>query len=157
MSSSVPPSSDLWLASLLSLPVESSLPVDSTSFSSVSAGLAPDVPSLPSLTLTKIPSMDSTSVPSSSLPSSDNSIVLVSHTSTVNVHPMVTRSKNSIFNPKALAVATDYTTIEPSSYFVASKHKHWVEAMDFEFNSLLQQKTWSLVPLPSGKNMVGCK
>ena len=157
MSSSVPPSFDLRLASLLSLPFESSLPVDSTSFSSVSAGLAPDVPSLPSLTLTKIPSMDSTSVPSSSLPSSDNSIVLVSHTSTVNVHPMVTRSKNSIFNPKALAVATDYTTIEPSSYFVASKHKHWVEAMDFEFNSLLQQKTWSLVPLPSGKNMVGCK
>ena len=73
------------------------------------------------------------------------------------MHPMVTRSKNGIFKPKALAVATDYTTIEPSSYSVASKHKHWVEAMNSEFSSLLQQKTWSLVPLPPSKNVVGCK
>ena len=80
-SSLVTPSSDLWLASLLSLPVESSsLPVDSTSLSSVSANPAPDVPSLPSLILTEHPSLDSTSIPSSSLPSSYNSIVRVKYT-----------------------------------------------------------------------------
>lgn len=55
-----------------------------------------------------------------------------------NVHTVVTRSENGIFKPKALAVAIDYTTIEPSSYLVASKHKHWVEFMDSKFNSLLQ-------------------
>ena len=40
---------------------------------------------------------------------------------------------------------------------LASKHKHWVEAMNSEFSSLLQQKTWSLVPLPPSKNVVGCR
>lgn len=71
MSSSVTPFSKLWLASLLYLLVESSLLVDFTSLSSVSTSPAPDIPSLPSLTLTEIPFLDSTSIPSSSLPSSD--------------------------------------------------------------------------------------
>ena len=143
VSPSVTPSANVWLASLLSLPVESSLPIASsfpavsTSFSLVSDSPTSNVPSLPDLPLPALPSLDSHSVPSSSLPSFDTSIVLMVDTPTANVHPMVTRSKNGIFKPKALVFATDYTTIEPSSYFVASKHKHWVEAMDSEFNSLL--------------------
>ena len=78
-----------------------------------------DVPSLPDLPLPALPSLDSHLVPSS-----DTSIVPVVDTPAANVQPMVTRCKNGIFKPKDLAVATDYTTIEPSSYSVASKHKH---------------------------------
>lgn len=78
-----------------------------------------DVPSLPDLPLPALPSLDSHLVPSS-----DTSIVPVVDTPAANVQPMVTRFKNGIFKPKDLAVATDYTTIESSSYSVASKHKH---------------------------------
>ena len=144
VSPSVTPSANVWLASLLSLPVESSLPgassflAVSTSFSLVSDSPTSDVPSLLALPLLALPSLDSHSVPSYSLPSFDTSIVPVVDTPTTKVHPVVTRSKNGIFKPKALVVATNYTTNEPSSYSVASKHKHWVEAIDSEFNSLLQ-------------------
>uniref|UniRef100_A0A2N9EEY0 Integrase catalytic domain-containing protein n=1 Tax=Fagus sylvatica TaxID=28930 RepID=A0A2N9EEY0_FAGSY len=54
-------------------------------------------------------------------------------------HPMQTRSK------------------KPPSYTVASKHSKWCTAMDEEFQALQQQATWSLVPLPVSKNVVGCK
>ena len=74
-----------------------------------------------------------------------------------NTHPMLTRSKNGIFKAKAYDVQADYAIIEPPSYAVAYKFSHWVEAMDSEFASLQRQHTWSLVPLPYGKNMVGCK
>ena len=70
---------------------------------------------------------------------------------------MLTRSKNGIFKPKVFAVQTDYSCIEPPSYFITSKYPHWVEAVDSEFTSLQQQHTWSLVPLPPNKNVVGCK
>ena len=70
---------------------------------------------------------------------------------------MLTRSKNGIFKPKVFAVQTDYSCIEPPSYFITSKYPHWVEAMDSEFTSLKQQHNWSLVPLPPNKNVVRCK
>ena len=40
---------------------------------------------------------------------------------------------------------------------MASKHSKWCIAMDEEFQALQQQATWSLVPLPASKNVVGCK
>lgn len=36
-------------------------------------------------------------------------------------------------------------------------HPEWREAMDLEFDALLQKQTWRLVPLQSGMNVVGCK
>ena len=35
--------------------------------------------------------------------------------------------------------------------------KQWKEATDGEYKSLMQNKTWRLVDLPKGKNVVGCK
>ena len=71
---------------------------------------------------------------------------------------MTTRSKNGITKPKLCFKAVlDYTHTEPPSYKVASKFPQWVQAMDVEFSALQRQKTWSLVPAPSGINLVGCK
>jgi hypothetical protein len=73
-------------------------------------------------------------------------------------HHMQTRSKNGIFKPKvSYATQVDYTTTEPTSYTNASKHSQWCTAMDEEFQALQKQGTWSLVPLPATKNVVGCK
>uniref|UniRef100_A0A2N9I2X8 Reverse transcriptase Ty1/copia-type domain-containing protein n=1 Tax=Fagus sylvatica TaxID=28930 RepID=A0A2N9I2X8_FAGSY len=77
---------------------------------------------------------------------------------TVVSHPMQTRSKSGIYKPKlTYAAIIDYAVTEPTSYTVASKHSSWCTAMDEEFQALQKQNTWSLVPLPSSKNVVGCK
>ncbi|KAM1320462.1 hypothetical protein ACFX2H_005342 [Malus domestica] len=98
--------------------------------------------------LSSSPSSSPDSLPPSSLP---------------NIHPMTTRSKSGIFKPKALlatkhplssSLSLDYT---PSTYLQASKHLPWRQAMQEEFNALLQTGTWSLVPPTSSQNLVGCK
>uniref|UniRef100_A0A2N9GV31 Reverse transcriptase Ty1/copia-type domain-containing protein n=1 Tax=Fagus sylvatica TaxID=28930 RepID=A0A2N9GV31_FAGSY len=68
------------------------------------------------------------------------------------------RSKRGIFKPKVtFAAQVDYTNTEPTSYTQASKHSQWCTAMDEEFHALQKQGTWSLVPMPTSKNVVGCK
>ena len=70
---------------------------------------------------------------------------------------MLTRSKHGIFKPKAYVVVRNYVQRKPLTFHVASRFPHWVEAIDSKYNSLLKKNTWSLVPLPSGKNVVHCK
>ena len=59
-------------------------------------------------------------------------------------------------SPKPMLLKLTLVT-KPPSYVVASKFSHWIAAMDSEFASLQQQHSWSLVPIPYGKNVVGCK
>ncbi|XP_059315471.1 uncharacterized protein LOC132066103 [Lycium ferocissimum] len=47
--------------------------------------------------------------------------------------------------------------LEPSSFKDASRHEHWVEAMQAEMDALEQNKTWVMVDLPSGKRAIGSK
>jgi len=47
--------------------------------------------------------------------------------------------------------------VEPSSYAQAASIPEWRVAMDSEFQSLLQNDTWSLCSRPPGKNLVPCK
>jgi hypothetical protein len=71
---------------------------------------------------------------------------------------MQTRSKNGIFKLKlTYAALIDYTITKPTSYTMASKHSGWCTTMDEEFQALKKQGTWSLVPLPISKIVVGCK
>uniref|UniRef100_A0A2N9FFC2 Reverse transcriptase Ty1/copia-type domain-containing protein n=1 Tax=Fagus sylvatica TaxID=28930 RepID=A0A2N9FFC2_FAGSY len=73
-------------------------------------------------------------------------------------HPMQTRSKSGIYKPKlGYAAQVDYTVTEPPSHKIAAQHSSWCTAMEEEFAALQKQGTWSLVPPPPHKNIVGCK
>ncbi|KAG8471832.1 hypothetical protein CXB51_036626 [Gossypium anomalum] len=63
----------------------------------------------------------------------------------VNIHPMQTRSKSGIFKPRVLSAevgVSERTTIEE-----ALSSKEWALAAQQEFDALLRNQTWDLVPL----------
>jgi histone deacetylase 1/2 len=75
------------------------------------------------------------------------------------LHPMKTRAKDGISkpNPKyALLTTTSSIPSEPSSFTQAIKNPQWKNAMADEFNALLTNRTWSLVPYHKGMNVVNC-
>ncbi|KFL89552.1 hypothetical protein AmDm5_1575 [Acetobacter malorum] len=85
-------------------------------------------------------------------------IVLPVHS--VSLHPMQTRSKSGIIKKKAFVASISsvgQSDVEPSTFKAASKIVEWQSAMQDEIDALHAQHTWDLVPLPSGKNLVGCK
>ncbi|XP_020700434.1 uncharacterized protein LOC110112523 [Dendrobium catenatum] len=72
---------------------------------------------------------------------------------------MIIRSKAGIFKPKqilSLTCSADNNST-PLTYKQASKHPHWQIAMQEEINALHKQQTWSLVPVPPNKPILGCK
>uniref|UniRef100_A0A2N9FEL3 Reverse transcriptase Ty1/copia-type domain-containing protein n=1 Tax=Fagus sylvatica TaxID=28930 RepID=A0A2N9FEL3_FAGSY len=73
-------------------------------------------------------------------------------------HPMQTRSKSGIVKKKSFATSTtiNYLQTKPPNFTIASKIPEWRVAMASEFDALQQQHTWSLIPLCSGQNLVGC-
>lgn len=46
---------------------------------------------------------------------------------------------------------------DPQTYAEANGHPEWEAAMDEEYNSLIENQTWDLVPLPSNRKLVRCK
>ena len=87
-------------------------------------------------------------------------------------HPMTTRSKNHISKPKSFtdgtvryplpcALLVDGVDVnisaEPTCYTSAMKDPKWRAAMNLEFDALLKNQTWELVPSHLAQNIVGCK
>ncbi|WVY95893.1 hypothetical protein V8G54_028044 [Vigna mungo] len=75
-------------------------------------------------------------------------------------HPMVTSSKNGIYKPKQVHLASKFPladSTEPSCVTRALKNQEWKSAMSEEFNALLDNGTWSLVPREPSFNVVGNK
>jgi len=85
------------------------------------------------------------------------------------LHPMVTRAQNQIVQPRiftdgrvkypisrALLAVHDVALTEPTCYSNVVKVPEWRQAMQTEFNALLQNQTWTLVP-QQATNLVGCK
>ncbi|KAK0605174.1 hypothetical protein LWI29_023729 [Acer saccharum] len=83
------------------------------------------------------------------------------HTSPpVGNHPMVTRSKNNIHKPITKLSLTSVllpTQVEPTCVSQALKFPEWRRAMSEEFDALVRNNTWTLVPSQSSSNTVGCK
>jgi hypothetical protein len=46
---------------------------------------------------------------------------------------------------------------DPQSYSKATGNLFWESAMQEEYNSLLKNQTWDLVPLPSGRKIFRCR
>jgi len=87
-----------------------------------------------------------------------------------SIHPIVTHAKNNIPKPReftdgkvrypiprALLAESSSLTIEPTYHSSAVKDKNWSAAMNIEFDALLQNQTWTLVPPNSATNVIGCK
>lgn len=73
-------------------------------------------------------------------------------------HTMQTRAKNNIFkpNPKCTltAITTPHLTMEPTCVSKALKTPEWRQAMSEEFNALLRNRTWVLMPPTPQQNVV---
>ena len=116
--------------------VLSSFPVSSQS-SNVPATTI-DV-SLPSSSLISSSSPVASSSPAiAEFPDHLPSSIIPSSSSLPNSHPMLTKSKHGIFKPKAYVVVRNYLQEEPPTFNIASRFPHWVEVIDFEYNSLLK-------------------
>ncbi|CAH9137975.1 unnamed protein product [Cuscuta epithymum] len=100
-------------------------------------------------------------IPAASHPLADSSSQPASPDSTApvgNVHPMQTRSKSGIFKPKTIfTLNTVVSTPDPTCFSVANRHLKWRAAMAEEFNALISNHTWDLVPFDAKKNVVGSK
>jgi histone deacetylase 1/2 len=46
---------------------------------------------------------------------------------------------------------------EPVSMDEALGNQKWCDAMDAEYQALLKNRTWHLIPCPKGNNIIGCK
>eukprot|EP00253_Pinus_taeda_P010429 PITA_10429 len=72
-------------------------------------------------------------------------------------HPSPDRASSSesytpVINREQGAYSSD-----TQSYVEAAGYPSWESAMEEEYNSLLKNLTWDLVPLPSGRKLVRCK
>lgn len=107
----------------------------------------------PPLTVTQINSMinqptppSESTTPNSTQPS-DKPII-----SDHNNHSMVTRAKTGNLKPKVFLAS-----IEPTTVKSALADPNWLQAMQADYKALMDNNTWSLVPLPPHRKAIGCK
>ncbi|KAA3471341.1 putative LRR receptor-like serine/threonine-protein kinase [Gossypium australe] len=70
-----------------------------------------------------------------------------------NTHHMVTQSRADIFKPKALAVAV--ANHKPRTIDEAFAHEEWKVATQAEYDALVCNRTWELVPFPPRRKAIG--
>jgi hypothetical protein len=122
-------------------------------------------PPLPTVTAPIIIPSATSDSHTASIPSEDERVP----TPLTRTHEMTTRSQNQIFKPKLLPTGmiryppSAFTTTlcsaatEPTCYIAAAKDANWRHAMNAEFDALLKNGTWSLVPFSPSMNVVGSK
>lgn len=85
----------------------------------------------------------------------------------LSIPPRHTRSQSGIFKLKEYKDGTVRydshkcvfltSTGEPDNLHDALAHKEWKGAMDNEYQALMKNKTWHLVPPKKGQNVIDCK
>jgi len=84
------------------------------------------------------------------------------------IHPMRTRSQNNastirkltdgtVRYPLPRALLFEAAITEHTCFTNAVKVSEWRTAVQTEFNALIKNSTWTLVPSSVAKNVVGCK
>jgi len=78
-----------------------------------------------------------------------------------SLQKMVTRTQTGSLKPKkpfSMSTTTPTSAIvEPSCHSQVIKDVHWRHAMSEEYNALIQNGTWELVPPSPSQNIIGCK
>ena len=69
---------------------------------------------------------------------------------------MQTRAKSGIVKPKAY-LSTDSQHQDPCTMAEALSKPLWKQAMDAEYEAILKNNTWDMVPPPSGHTIIQCK
>jgi hypothetical protein len=70
-----------------------------------------------------------------------------------NLHGMRTRAKSGFRQPRLNLQAVVVSPI-PTSYRRALDDPHWRHAMEDEYQALIDNHTWSLIPRPPNTNVV---
>lgn len=92
----------------------------------------------------------------SDTPPSTGVPALVPSSSSQNAHSMVTRSKSGIFRHKHPFVGAVISS-EPRSVKAALADPDWRLAMQNDFNALMRNNTWTLVPPTPSQHVVSNK
>lgn len=127
----------------------------------------PPSPPIPSPILSSAPHSASSS---SILAAPSIQIPPLNPSASASIHPMITHARNNISKPKnptdgtvryplprALLAKASPSEVEPTCYSAAIKDANWRSAMNLEFDALLKNQIWTLVPSTSAENIIGCK
>ena len=68
---------------------------------------------------------------------------------------MITRSKVGIFKPKIYTILLTHK--EPDTVQEALNYSKWLQAMNEEYDALIKNNTWTLVPKQAYQHVVGSK
>lgn len=74
----------------------------------------------------------------------------------INHHSMQTRAKSGFSQPR-LEPRLLLAASEPKTTKQALAHPDWLAAMKVEYNTLINNKAWTLVPLPPHRQAIGSK
>jgi hypothetical protein len=83
-------------------------------------------------------------------------------TAAINPTRPTTHASRGIAKPKEYKDGTvrwclSTSTEEPASLDDALTNTNWKEAMDVEYDALMENRTWELVPPRHGSNVVDCR
>lgn len=79
---------------------------------------------------------------------------------TSSTHSMITRHRlrdDPTFGREMALISSTVVVLEPKTFCTVVKGPCWVTTMEEEYQALLDNQTWRLVPRPSSVNVVGSK